>query len=243
MIVECEDYAKKRLANFDEENWLEEMDEWKNLDTKAIFSPKTVPTFDDLKYQLLLKKAEQKGLVLTDSQSQIDEADYRTFQAKQSLTSLMNQLSAGIVIVDSELKILAANDSLITTLGEEVAAIAEVISGLTGASLETLFDKSIIHFFDYVLHHQEEIDRKEVRINNTPLILSVFNIQENKIVGGIFRKMSTQKLDTDELVLAIQKTIDKNLMMVQEIGFILGEGASNTEKDLNKLINTLKQGD
>jgi iron only hydrogenase large subunit-like protein len=237
------DYAKKRLANFDEEEWLADVDEWKNLDTKAVFSPKVVPTFDDLKYQLLLKKADQKSLVLTDSQSQIDEADYRTFQAKQSLTALINQLSAGVVIVDSEMKILSANNSLITTLGEEVASIADVIPGLTGASLETMLDKSIINFFDYVLRHHEDVDRKEVRINKTPLLLSVFNIQENKLVGGIFRQMSTQKLDTDELVLSIQKTIDKNLTMVQEIGFILGEGASNTEKDLNKLIKTLKRED
>jgi hypothetical protein len=71
----------------------------------------------------------------------------------------------------------------------------------------------------------------------------VFSIQEGKLVGGIFRQMSTQKLDTDELVLAIQKTIDRNLTMVQEIGFILGEGASGTEKDLNQIIKTLKQGE
>jgi hypothetical protein len=92
-----------------------------------------------------------------------------------------------------------------------------------------------------VLQHNDTVDRKEVRINGTPLLLSVFNILENKLVGGIFRQMRTQKFDTDELVLAIQKTIDRNLTMVQEIGFVLGEGASNTEKDLNQIIKTLKQ--
>ena len=235
------DYARKRLANFDEEEWLAELDEWKNLSTHAEFSEKTVPTFDDQKYQLLLKKAEQKSLVLTDSQSQIDEANYRVFQAQESLSALINQLSAGIVIVDNEMKVVATNDSLIATIGEEMAVIAEVIPGLAGASLETMLDKTIINFFDYVLQHGEDVDRKEVRINNTSLLLSVFNIQEGKLVGGIFRQMSTQKLDTDELVLAIQKTIDRNLTMVQEIGFILGERASDTEKDLNQIIKTLKQ--
>jgi transcriptional regulator with PAS, ATPase and Fis domain len=237
------DYAKKRLANFDETEWQDEMDEWQNIDTNATFSAKTVPTFDDQKYQLLLKKADQKNLILNDSQSQVDEANYQIFQTKQTLNSIINQVSPGIVIVDNEMKIIAANNALITTIGEEMAAIAEIIPGLTGANLETMLDKSIINFFDYVLRHHEDIDRKEVRINNTPLILSVFNIQENKLVGGIFRKMSTVKLDTDELVLAIQKTIDKNLTMVQEIGFILGENASDTEKDLNQIIKILKQDD
>jgi PAS domain-containing protein len=237
------DYAKKRLANFDMDEWQSEMDEWKDLDTQATFSPKAVPTFDNQKYRLLLKKADLKSKVLSDSQSQIDEANYLAFQAKQSLHTLINQLSAGIVVVDSELKILVANDSLIATIGEEATAIAEIIPGLAGADLETVSDKTIVNFFNYVLQHNDAVERKEVRINGTPLILSVFNILENKLVGGIFRQMRTQKFDIDELVLAIQKTIDKNLTMVQEIGFVLGEGASNTEKDLNQIIKTLKQED
>jgi iron only hydrogenase large subunit-like protein len=237
------DYAKKRFANFDTEEWQTNFDEWKDLNKQALFSPKAIPTFDDQKYQLLLKKADQKNKVLSDSQSQIDEANYHVFQAKQSLTTLINQLSAGIIIVDSEMKIVETNNSLITTMGEEVAAIAEVIPGLAGANLETVLDKTIINFFDYALRHNDSVDRKEVTINGTPLFLSVFNIQENKLVGGIFRQMQGQKLDIDELVLAIQKTVDRNLTMVQEIGFILGENASNIEKDLNQLIKTLKQGE
>ena len=235
------DYAKKRLANFDEEEWQAEFDEWKELDTQAAFSPKNTPAFDAQKHRLLLKKADQKSKMLNDSQSQIDEADYRVYQIKQSLNTLINQLSVGIVIVDSEMKILEANTSLIATIGEEAMAIAEVIPGLAGASLETVLDKSMIHFFNHVLHHSEGVDRKEVRINDTPLLLSVFNIQEHKLVGGIFRQMLTQKFDTDELILTVQKIIDKNLMMVQEIGFVLGESASDTEKDLNQIIKTLKQ--
>jgi iron only hydrogenase large subunit-like protein len=235
------DYAKKRLVNFDTDEWQADVEEWKNLDKQAVFSPKTVPTIDEQKYRLLLKKADQKNIVLNDSQSQIDEANYLAFQTKQSLSVLMNQLSSGIVIVDNEMKILVANDPLIATMGEDAATIAEVIPGLAGANLETVLDKTIINFFDYVLRHNEVVDRKEVRINGMPLLLSVFNIQENKLVGGIFRQMRTQKFDTDELVLDIQKTIDKNLTMVQEIGFVLGEGASNTEKDLNQIIKTLKQ--
>jgi hypothetical protein len=235
------DYAKKRLANFDMEEWKVELEEWKDLDKQATFSPKAVPTFDDQKYQLLMKKADQKNIVLNDSQGQIDEANYRAFQAQQSLSTLINQFGAGIVLVDSEMKILEANNSLITTIGEEATVVSEVIPGLTGASLETILDKTIINFFDYALRHNDNVDRKEVNINGLPLFLSVFNIQENKLVGGIFRQMRTQKFDTGELVLAIQRTIDKNLTMVQDIGFILGERASNTEKDLNQIIKTLKQ--
>ncbi|MDR1951707.1 MAG: 4Fe-4S dicluster domain-containing protein, partial [Bacteroidales bacterium] len=132
------DYAKKRMANFDMEEWLEELEEWKNLDMQAVFSPKAIPTFDNQKHKLLLKRADQKNRILSDSQSQIDEAEYLAFQAKQSLHTLINQFSAGIVIVNSEMKIFVTNDSLISTIGEEAAAISEIIPGLTGADLETV---------------------------------------------------------------------------------------------------------
>jgi len=40
------------------------------------------------------------------------------------------------------------------------------------------------------------------------------------------------------LVKRLTEVIDQNLQMVQEIGFLLGEGASNTERMLNSLIET-----
>lgn len=233
------DYARKRLANFDNDERQTELDEWDGLDKQALFVTKPVPFLDEQKYKILLKRADEK--YTNDNQNPIDDSEYLILQAKQTLNLVINQLSAGIVIVDNELKIFEANNSLITTMGEDAASVAEVIPGLVGAQLDTVLDKNVVHFFDYVLKHNEEIDHKEVLVNNLPLFLTIFNIQENKLVGGIFRQMRAQKLDTDELILAIQKTIDKNLTMVQEIGFVLGEGASNTEKELNQIIKTLKQ--
>ena len=39
---------------------------------------------------------------------------------------------------------------------------------------------------------------------------------------------------------SIQDVIDKNLAMVQKIGFLLGEGASETEQMLNSIIELYK---
>ena len=38
----------------------------------------------------------------------------------------------------------------------------------------------------------------------------------------------------------ITEVIDKNLAMVQNIGFLLGEGASETEQMLKSIINSYK---
>ena len=49
-----------------------------------------------------------------------------------------------------------------------------------------------------------------------------------------------QELGTiyDEVVKRLTEAIDKNLNLVQQIGFILGEGASETERMLNSIIES-----
>jgi hypothetical protein len=44
----------------------------------------------------------------------------------------------------------------------------------------------------------------------------------------------------EEIVARVTEAIDKNLDMVQQIGFLLGEGASETERMLNSIIQTYK---
>jgi len=39
----------------------------------------------------------------------------------------------------------------------------------------------------------------------------------------------------------VSDVIDKNLEMVQKIGFLLGEGASDTEKMLNSIVESFRQ--
>ena len=44
----------------------------------------------------------------------------------------------------------------------------------------------------------------------------------------------------EEVINRVTEVIDKNLEMVQKIGFLLGEGASETEQMLNSIIKSYK---
>jgi len=44
----------------------------------------------------------------------------------------------------------------------------------------------------------------------------------------------------EEVIARVSEVIDKNLEMVQKIGFLLGEGASETEQMLNSIIESYK---
>jgi hypothetical protein len=74
------------------------------------------------------------------------------------------------------------------------------------------------------------------------LNLSVFTIKPNSIVGAVIRDMYAPEVQKEEVIKRITEVIDKNLAMVQNIGFLLGEGASETEKMLNSIIKTYREG-
>jgi hypothetical protein len=52
----------------------------------------------------------------------------------------------------------------------------------------------------------------------------------------VLRDLSLPEVQKEEVIKKVTEVIDKNLEMVQQIGFLLGEGASDTERMLNSII-------
>ena len=52
--------------------------------------------------------------------------------------------------------------------------------------------------------------------------------------------MYSPEVRKEEVIKRVGEAIDKNLSMVQQIGFLLGEGASETERMLNSIIEFYK---
>jgi hypothetical protein len=58
--------------------------------------------------------------------------------------------------------------------------------------------------------------------------------------GAIIRDLYSPEVQGEEVISRVSEVIDKNLEMVQQIGFLLGEGASETEQMLNSIIESYK---
>jgi Na+-translocating ferredoxin:NAD+ oxidoreductase RNF subunit RnfB len=157
-------------------------------------------------------------------------------EASEIITAMLQKLPSGLVILDEKLKILQANQSFIDMLGEDAQEINEIIPGLAGADLKTLLPYSIYNLFTYVLLNNESIQNRDISYNNQLLNASVFIIKKSKIVGAVFRDMYLPEVRKEEVIKRVTEVIDKNLSLVQQIGFLLGEGASETEKMLNSII-------
>jgi hypothetical protein len=149
-------------------------------------------------------------------------------------------MPSGVVIIDKNFKIIQSNDRFIQLLGEDAEVINEVIPGLKGADLKTLLPSNVINLFQYALTNTDGIENRDIQLGTLLLNISIFPVKKNEVAGAIIRDMYLPEVRREEAMLRITDVIDKNLKMVQNIGFLLGEGASETEQMLKSIINSYK---
>jgi len=204
---------------------------------RSINSQKALSRFmkqNDERIRLLKIEIEQyKG--------NLDKKEQLFTNASNALTSIINKVSAGIVLYDNRLKVVETNSKFIDILGEDAQLINEVIPGLKGADLKTLIPSAINSMFEFALQSNESIVDKDITIDNQKFILNIFTIETDKMAGAIIRNFHAPEVRYDEFEKRINEVIDENLRMVQQIGFLLGEGASETERMLNSVIESFKK--
>lgn len=210
---------------------------------KGIVIPEMCPTFairNSKYFSSTLKELNEKlattRQTLHEAQQKVRSEHDTAQQASELTDAMLEKLRAGIVFVDYKMKIVKANSVFCAILGQEAQEIYEVIPGLTGADLNRLFSEDICNLFHYVLSNSESIDGRDVTHEGALLNLSIFPIRENQIAGAIVRDMRAPEVKRAEVIRRVSEVIDKNLEMVQKMGFLLGESAADIEQMLNSVI-------
>jgi len=201
----------------------------------STFALRNSKYFTDTLKDLNEKLASTRN-VLQETKKEVKSEQNTAQQALELTNAMLEKLRAGIVFVDSNMKIVKANNTFCKILGEDAEEINEVIPGLVGADLNKLLPEDICKLFSYVLTDSESLDGRDVKHGDILLNISLFPIRENQIAGGIFRDMRAPEVQKTEVLSRVTEVIDKNLEMVQKIGFLLGESASDTERMLNSII-------
>ncbi|MFN8241461.1 MAG: [Fe-Fe] hydrogenase large subunit C-terminal domain-containing protein [Bacteroidales bacterium] len=214
---------------------------------KGLAVPEMCHTFNLRNKQEYIETLRQTNKKLAETKKALKESEETARKEKeiaQSASDMMNnmleKLPSGVVIVDNNLKILHSNISFINIVGEDAKAIAEVIPGLAGADIKTLLPFTLYNMFSYVLKEDQPVVSKDIRFDEKMLNVSIFPIKKNKMCGAIIRDLYSPEVQAEEVTLRVGEVIDKNLEMVQKIGFLLGEGAAETEKMLNSIIESYK---
>jgi Na+-translocating ferredoxin:NAD+ oxidoreductase RNF subunit RnfB len=212
--------------------------------------PEMCHTFNLRNKQEYIETLRQTNRKLAETKKALKESEELARREKdiaQNTSDMMNnmleKLPTGVVIVDSNLKILHSNRSFINIIGEDAQAIAEVIPGLAGADIKTLIPFNVYNIFSFVIKEDEAVLSKDVHFEDKMLNISIFPIRKNKMCGAILRDLYSPEVQAEEVTYRVTEVIEKNLEMVQKIGFLLGEGASETEQMLNSIIESYKNKD
>jgi transcriptional regulator with PAS, ATPase and Fis domain len=215
---------------------------------KGLAIPEMCHTFNLRNKQEYIETLRQTNRKLAETKKALKESEENAMREKemaQSASDMMNnmleKLPTGVVIVDNNLKILHSNLSFINILGEDTKAISEIIPGLAGADLKTLLPFNVYNMFTFVLKEDEPVVSKDIHYGESMLNISIFPIKKNKMCGAIIRDLYSPEVQGEEVTNRVSEVIDKNLEMVQKIGFLLGEGASETEQMLNSIIESYKK--
>jgi iron only hydrogenase large subunit-like protein len=214
---------------------------------KGLAIPEMCHTFNLRNKQEYIETLRQTNRKLAETKEALKDSEElarREKEIAQSTSDMMNnmleKLPSGVVIVDDNLKILHSNQSFITLIGEDAKAIADVIPGLAGAYIKTLIPFGIYNMFTFVIKENEAIVSKDIHLEDKMLNISIFPIKKNKMCGAIIRDLYSPEVQGEEVSLRLNEVIEKHLDMVQKIGFLLGEGASETEQMLNSIIESYK---
>jgi iron only hydrogenase large subunit-like protein len=177
---------------------------------------------------------------LKESEEQARHEHESQKESAEIISTMLQNLLSGVVIVDEDLKIYQSNKAFIRIIGEEAAMIDEVIPGLVGADLKSLLPVHFYKMFSYVLTSDETIENKDVQFGEIKLGVSIFPIRSHKYAGGILRDMYVPEVRKEQIITRLTEVIDENFDMVQKIAYLLGEGASKTEQMLNSVIDSYK---
>ena len=175
---------------------------------------------------------------LETTKTTLDETRDLLYDKNEALSIFVRGLSSGVVFCDENLKIVESNLGFVEILGEDVKEIHDVIPYLIGANIKTLLPPILITQFQFILNHDETQINRDVEIEDKWVNVSIFQLVQKKLVGAVFRNLHSKEERPEEIIHRVSEVIEENLRQVQQIGFILGEGAVKTEKMLNSIIKS-----
>lgn len=161
--------------------------------------------------------------------------------AQNKATVLLQKMPYGVVLVDDKLKIIESNQHFARMLGSEAAEIYSVKPGMEGANLKKL--TPLYKLFANALEKGLDEFNKDIRMDDGLYHLSIFSIQQFKIVCGIIHQLDQQHFSKNVLMERLQQVISENLATAQKAAFILGENASRTETMLHNIIDSYQTGE
>ena len=161
-------------------------------------------------------------------------ATYTRKLAQKKANALLRRMPSAVVIVDENLKIIECNPNF-SRLFPSDAEPPEKPEGPSPA-----VELPFANLFRRVLNSGEDILSHDIRHGRRILNTSIFTIEPYAVVGGIFQDITEPTFQKEQIIGRAQQVIEKNLKTVQQIAYLLGENAADSEVILNSIVRSFR---
>ena len=155
--------------------------------------------------------------------------------AVRKAAAMLRCMPSAVVIVDSNMEIVEANDSFAHMfLSEDMYDVfASRQDGLSGACIDRIV--SFPELFKSALDTGKDIHQEHYAIDDKVYDISIFTIEDNELIGAVISDVTKSEIDRSKIAKRAREVITKNIATVQEIASLLGEHMVETELLLNSI--------
>jgi PAS domain-containing protein len=158
--------------------------------------------------------------------------------AQKKTNALMSKMPSAAVILDDQLRIIDANKKFLAML-DHVPTNEQQPDSLEGLYLGELIPiVPFCHMFQRVLTTGQDILERDFRLRGTIVHVTIFTIDPHAVVGAILQDITTSRLKKEQIISRAEQVIQENLKTVQQIAFLLGENAAQSEITLNSIVES-----
>lgn len=182
----------------------------------------------DFALALLEKKAEPSMCV-----------SYMRKLANKKANALIRTMPYGVMIVNRDMKVIECNEQYAAMLGDEVKEAYDVDPGLEGASADKLAP-FLTRYFSQVLETGHDIVYRDIENDGSVYNVTIFTIEPHRIVGCTMRDITEPSVQKEQVIRKAQDVIRKQMETVQQIAYLLGENAAQSQVSLNDIIESYK---
>lgn len=168
-------------------------------------------------------------------------SSYMRQMAQKKANALIKTIPYGVVIVDKELKIIDSNERFAQLFGRDIEELSKIVPGLKNADLTRILP--FHDLFSKVLMTGDDITQQFVKYRDQVIAITIFTVEKARIAGAIIRDATSIESKREQIVEKAQEVIRNTSVTAQQIAFLMGKNAAQSEKILNSLIESFSSAD
>jgi iron only hydrogenase large subunit-like protein len=166
-------------------------------------------------------------------------ASYMRKIAHDKATVLLQKIPAGVILVNSDLKVVDMNRNFAAYMGDDLLSVYDLMPGMTGASINKVC--SFEPFFRTAFATGEELRERRITDNGKTWLLSIYNLQPNRQVFGLLQSLNEPGVKKEWILEKAREVIRNHMTTVQKVAGLLGENAAYTDSTLRSIIEAYDQ--